>query len=431
MTVISEVRAREVLDSRGNPTVEVDIGLSDGALGRALVPSGASSGAGEAVELRDGDASRFGGLGVAGAVDNVGGEIAAALMGRETGDQAALDGILIELDGTPDKSRLGANAIVGTSMALAHAAAASAGVPLYRYFAGDGAPSLPVPMLNIVNGGKHAAGSTDIQEFMVIPAGFETFRDALRAGVEVFHALKGHLSESKMATTVGDEGGFAPHLGSDREALDLVLGAIERAGYEPGVQCFMGLDVAASELTDGNGRYFFAGQGRGVSSDELASMYEEWSRDYPLVSIEDGLGEADWDGWVALTRRLGKTVQLVGDDLYTTNPETIARGVATGASNAALLKPNQVGTVTETIAALRTARAAGWGTVISHRSGETEDTTIADLAVGTAAGQVKTGAPSRGERTAKYNRLLRIEEELGDAANFAGVDIYRAYLERG
>ena len=428
MPIVSDVKAREVLDSRGNPTVEVEIGISDGATGRALVPSGASSGTTEALELRDGDASRFGGLGVRTAVANVRGVIADVMMGRQAGDQAALDGALIELDGTPDKSRLGANAVVGASMAFAHASASSARVPLYRYFA-QGAPvSLPTPMLNIVNGGRHAEGSTDIQEFMVIPAGFDTFREALRAGAEVFHTLKRRLSERGMASTVGDEGGFAPSLESDREAVDLVLDAIEAAGYEPGAQCFIALDVAASELVAGRGRYAFERQGWSASSDELVTIYDDWRRLYPIVSIEDGMGEDDWDGWVDLTRRLGGSVQLVGDDVFTTKPATVARGVEENAANAVLLKLNQVGTVTETVTALETARSAGWGTVISHRSGETEDTTIADLSVGTRAGQIKAGAPSRGERTAKYNRLLRIEEELGPDATFAGLDIYRRYL---
>ena len=425
---VSQVEAREVLDSRGNPTVEVEVRVSDGASGRALVPSGASSGAAEALELRDGDPSRFGGLGVRAAVDNVRGEIAGVMAGREAGDQAGLDRALIELDGTPGKSRLGANAVVGASMAFAHASAASAGLPLYRYFAGDAPVSLPAPMLNIVNGGRHAEGSTDIQEFMVVPAGFDSFREALRAGVEVFHTLKRRLSERGMATAVGDEGGFAPSLESDREAVDLILDAIQAAGYEPGAQCFIALDVAASELAAGPGRYSFERQGWSASSEELVSIYDDWRRLYPIVSIEDGMGEDDWDGWAALTRRLGGSVQLVGDDVFTTNPATVARGVAENAANAVLLKLNQVGTVTETVTALRTARSAGWETVISHRSGETEDTTIADLAVGLAAGQIKAGAPSRGERTAKYNRLLRIEEELGPNAAYAGPTVYNRYL---
>ena len=428
MPVVSEVKAREVLDSRGNPTVEVEIRTSDGAVGRALVPSGASSGTAEALELRDGDQSRFGGLGVRRAVENVRGEIAAVLMGSEAGEQAAVDRALIELDGTPGKSRLGANAIVGASMAFAHASAASAGLPLYRYFARGAPVSLPAPMLNIVNGGRHAEGSTDIQEFMVVPAGFGSFREALRAGVEVFHTLKRRLSERGMATAVGDEGGFAPSLDSEREAVDLILEAIAAAGYEPGVQCFIAIDVAASELVVPGGRYSFARQGWSASASELVSIYDEWRLSYPIISIEDGMGEDDWAGWAELTRRLGDSVQLVGDDIFTTRPTMVARGVAENAANAVLLKLNQVGTVTETISALEIARRAGWGTVVSHRSGETEDTTIADLAVGTGAGQIKAGAPSRGERTAKYNRLLRIEEELGDDAVFAGIDVYRRYL---
>ena len=428
MPVVSEVKAREVLDSRGNPTVEVEIRVSDGAVGRALVPSGASSGAAEALELRDGDQSRYGGLGVRRAVENVRGEIADVLVGSEAGEQAAADGALVELDGTPGKSRLGANAIVGASMAFAHASAASAGLPLYRYFARGAPVSLPTPMLNIVNGGRHAEGSTDIQEFMVVPAGFHSFREALRAGVEVFHTLKRRLSERGMATAVGDEGGFAPSLDSDREAIDMVLEAISAAGYEPGTQCFIAMDVAASELVAPGGRYSFARQGWSASASELVSIYDEWRLAYPIVSIEDGMGEDDWAGWADLTRQLGDSVQLVGDDIFTTRPTMVARGVAENAANAVLLKLNQVGTVTETVTALETARNAGWGTVVSHRSGETEDTTIADLAVGTGAGQIKAGAPSRGERTAKYNRLLRIEEELGADAVFAGIDVYRRYL---
>lgn len=426
MAEISAIKAREVLDSRGNPTVEVEVELSDGVVGRATAPSGASTGTKEALELRDGDEFRYRGLGVRNAVNNVNVDIGEALIGQTIDEQIAMDRILINLDGTVDKSRLGANAIVGTSMALAHANALSSHVPLYRYFAGEGPVSMPVPMLNVINGGRHAVYSSDIQEFMVIPAGFESFREALRAGVDVFHSLRDHLTENGIPTTVGDEGGFAPDLGSDQGVLDLILSAIERAGYRPGEQCFIGLDVAASELVNGE-TYFFDRQGLTLSSEDLVSMYSDWTRNYPILSIEDGLGEDDWDGWINLNQRLGKNVQLVGDDLYATRADTIEHGIFVGASNAVLLKPNQVGTISETMTALTLTKNAGWGTVISHRSGETEDTTISDLAVGSDAGQIKTGAPNRGERTAKYNRLLRIEEELGDQATFGGVGVYRTY----
>ena len=420
MSTISEVAAREVLDSRGNPTVEVDVVLADGARGRASVPSGASTGAGEAVELRDGDPSRFDGLGVLGAVANVDREVAPALVGRTATDQPAIDRLLVELDGTSDKSRLGANALLGVSMAVASAAAASGRVPLYRYLGQGDAFSLPVPMLNVLNGGKHAEDSTDFQEFMVVPAGFDTFRQALQAGVEVYHALRRLLSERGLGTAVGDEGGFAPSVSSNREAVDLLLQAIERAGYAPGEQLFIALDVAASEFVQDDGRYSLTREQKTVSARQLADTYEEWVRDYPIISIEDGLAESDWAGWTSLTSRLGGRVQLVGDDLYTTNPELIRRGIEQKASNAVLVKLNQIGTVTETLDAVRLTQSAGWGTIISHRSGETEDTAVADLAVGTAAGQIKAGAPARGERTAKYNRLLRIEEELGEDAVYAG-----------
>jgi len=420
LSTISQVAAREVLDSRGNPTVEVDVLLSDGALSRASVPSGASTGTGEAVELRDGDPSRFGGLGVLGAVENIRREVAPAVIGRPATDQAAIDRLLIDLDGTPDKSRLGANALLGASMAVAAAAAASEGVPLYRYLAQGNVLSLPVPMLNVLNGGVHAEGSTDFQEFMIVPAGFDTFRQALQAGAEVYHALRRLLSERGLGTTVGDEGGFAPSVSSNREASELLLRAIEKAGYRPGEQCFMALDPAASEFVLEDGQYALTREQKTVSAQQLTDTYEEWVGDYPIVSIEDGLAESDWPGWTAMTSRLGSRVQLVGDDLYATNPELIRRGIEQKASNAVLVKLNQIGTVTETLDAVRMAQGAGWGTVISHRSGETEDTTVADLAVGTAAGQIKAGAPARGERTAKYNRLLRIEEELGGGAVYAG-----------
>ena len=428
MTTIAAVTAREVLDSRGNPTVEADVLLSDGALGRAAAPSGASTGAAEAVELRDGDSTRFGGMGVLGAVESVRGDIARSLVGRSPQDQTAIDELLIELDGTADKSRLGANALVAVSIAAAKAAAESDGVPLYRHIADGGPLTLPVPMFNILNGGKHAQDSTDIQEFMVVPAGFDTFSRSVRAGSEVFQSLKGVLNEGGHSANVGDEGGFAPRLGSDREALELVLRAIERAGYAPGEDCFIALDVAASELSRGDGEYSFPKEQRTLKSHELIDRYAGWVDEFPIVSIEDGMAEDDWAGWTAMTAALGSRVQQVGDDLYTTRPDFVRRGIDLKASNAVLIKLNQIGTLTETLTATNVAQDAGWGVVISHRSGETEDTTVADLAVGTAAGQIKAGAPSRGERTTKYNRLLRIEEELGDQAAYAGLDVYERFL---
>ena len=431
MITISQVRGREVLDSRANPTVEVDVVLSDGSAGRAAVPSGASTGATEVVELRDGDATRFGGLGVLRAIDNVHNEIAPQIIARSPLDQADIDAFLAELDGTPDKSRLGGNAILAVSVAVAQAAARSEGLPLYRYLANGGSISLPVPMFNILNGGRHAEDSTDVQEFMVVPAGLETFGEALRAGAEVYRSLQGILRERGLGTTVGDEGGFAPRGPSSREALDLVLRAIEDAGYRPGRQCFIALDVAASELVLGDGQYSMPKDDAVLSASELIDTYQEWVRIYPIVSIEDGMAEDDWDGWAELTARIGTSVQLVGDDLYTTNPTRIRRGIDSGASNAVLIKLNQIGTVTESLEAIRTAKEAGWATVVSHRSGETEDTTIADLAVGTSAGQIKAGAPCRGERTAKYNRLLRIEEELGNAAEYAGRSVYARRAMKG
>jgi enolase len=415
--------AREVLDSRGSPTVEVDVVLADGSLGRALVPSGASTGSNEALELRDGD-HRFGGLGVMRAVNNVRREIAPAIVGLPALEQQAIDETMIRLDGTPDKSRLGGNAMIGVSIATVRAAAASRRVPLYRYLS-DGEPlTLPVPMFNILNGGRHAEDSTDFQEFMVVPAGLGTFREALRAGAEVYQSMKRLMRERGFGTTVGDEGGFAPGGITNREAVGLVTDAIEGAGYIPGEHCFVALDVAASEFVQDDGTYRLQSEARSLTSEGLIDTYEAWLADYPIISIEDGMGEADWDGWTAMTGRLGDRVSLVGDDLYTTNPALIRRGIEVGASNSVLIKLNQIGTVTETLEAIRIARQTGWGTIISHRSGETEDTTVADLAVGTAAGQIKAGAPARGERTAKYNRLLRIEEELGDAAVYAGLGAY-------
>jgi enolase len=423
VSTISRVLAREVLDSRGTPTVEVDVVLADGALGRALVPSGASTGSNEALELRDGD-TRFGGLGVMKAVANVHREIAPAIVGLPALDQQSVDETMIRLDGTPDKSRLGGNAMVGVSIATARAAAASRRVPLYRYLSAGEPLTLPVPMFNILNGGRHAEDSTDFQEFMVVPAGFDTFREALRAGAEVYQSMKRLMRERGFGTTVGDEGGFAPGGITNRDAVGLVTDAIEGAGYIPGEHCFVALDVAASEFVQDDGTYLLRSEGLTLTSEGLIDTYEAWLSDYPIISIEDGMGEADWNGWTAMTKRLGERVSLVGDDLYTTNPALIRRGIETEASNSVLIKLNQIGTVTETLEAIQISRQTGWGTIISHRSGETEDTTVADLAVGTAAGQIKAGAPARGERTAKYNRLLRIEEELGAGAEFAGRSAY-------
>jgi enolase len=419
---ITRVAAREILDSRGNPTVEVDV-WADGAFGRAAVPSGASTGQREALELRDGDRTRYLGKGVRRAVANVNGEIADAIRGQAF-DQRTLDRRLIELDGTPAKRRLGANALLGVSMAAAKAGAAAAGVPLYQHvaqLAGLGSANLlPVPMLNILNGGAHADSSVDFQEFMVMPAGLPSFREALRAGVEIFHALRGILKKAGHSTGVGDEGGFAPNLRSNREALDLVLEAVRVAGLTAGGDVFLALDVASSEFWQDGAYVFSKSKERTRSSAEMVALYEEWTRDYPIVSIEDGVAEGDWSGWTALTRAIGDRVQLVGDDVFVTNPEILKKGIAEGVGNALLVKLNQIGTVTETLDAMALARGAGYATVISHRSGETEDTTIADLAVGTSAGQIKTGSASRSDRIAKYNQLLRIEEELGSAARYAG-----------
>ena len=419
---ITRIAAREILDSRGNPTVEVDVWVN-GAFGRAAVPSGASTGEREALELRDGDKARYLGKGVRRAVANVNGEIAAAIQGK-TFDQRRLDQTLIELDGTPTKSRLGANALLGVSMAAARAGAAADGIPLYRHIArlagAESANLLPVPMLNILNGGAHADNSVDFQEFMVLPAGLPTFADALRAGVEIFHALRGILRKAGHSTGVGDEGGFAPNLRSNREALDVVVEAVRAAGLKAGDEIFLALDVASSELWDGGSYVFSKSKEPTRSSAQMVALYEEWTRQYPIVSIEDGVAESDWDGWKALTRALGDRVQLVGDDVFVTNPEILKKGIAEGVGNALLVKLNQIGTVTETLDAMALARQAGYATVISHRSGETEDTTIADLAVGTSAGQIKTGSASRSDRVAKYNQLLRIEEELGPAARYAG-----------
>jgi enolase len=423
---IVDVHGREILDYRGNPTVEVEVQLGGGVWGRAAVPSGASTGEREALELRDGDAARYGGKGVRRAVANVNTEIAHALRGHVF-DQRSLDAKLIELDGTPTKRRLGANALLGVSMAVARAAAAAAGIPLYAYFAHvSGASStggqylLPVPMMNILNGGAHADSSVDLQEFMVMPIAFPTFSEGLRAGVEIFHALRGILKAAGHSTGVGDEGGFAPNLRSNREALDLVVQAITKAGFHAGEHVFLALDVASSELWD-DGVYVFKKSGEPTrTAAEMVEMYADWVRQYPIISIEDGVAERDWDGWRALTQALGDRVQLVGDDVFVTNPDILKKGIADHVANALLVKLNQIGTVSETLDAIAIAKAAGYANIISHRSGETEDSTIADLAVGTNTGQIKTGSGSRSDRIAKYNQLLRIEEELGTSARYAG-----------
>jgi enolase len=426
-TTIEIVDAREILDSRGNPTVEVDVVLGDGSVGRAAVPSGASTGLHEAVELRDGDKARFGGKGVLRAVANVSESIGPAIYGFDAADQAGIDAVLRELDGTPNKAELGANAILGVSLACAHAAAAAHDLSLYRYLGGVGARTLPVPMFNILNGGKHASDSTDFQEFMVMPVGSDTFSEALRAGAEIFAALRTILHDEGHATGQGDEGGFAPSLPSNEAAVEVILRAIEKAGYRPGEDVAIALDPATSSiLVEGTGSEGVTGQyrlereGRTLDSGELIDLWEAWISKYPIVSLEDGLGEEDWPGWVELTARLGSRVQLVGDDILVTNPAFIERGIALSAMNSVLIKLNQIGTLSETIDAIDLARRAGWTAVVSHRSGETEDTTIADLVVAMGTGQIKTGAPSRSERVAKFNRLLRIEGELGDGARYLG-----------
>jgi enolase len=422
-TIIDAVDARQILDSRGNPTVEVDVLLADGSVGRAAVPSGASTGAHEAVELRDGDRSRYGGKGVLTAVSNVTDKIAPELIGLDAADQRGIDDLLIDLDGSPNKANLGANAILGVSLAAAHAAAAAHDLPLYRYLGGAAARFLPVPMFNILNGGRHAQDSTDFQEFMVMPLAFPEFSRALQAGAEIFAALRTILHDEGHATGQGDEGGFAPSLGSNQAAIEVILRAIEKAGYVPGLQVAIALDPATTELVeDGSGadgaatRYRLARENRTLDSGELIDLWADWVDRYPIVSIEDGLAEDDWAGWAELTRRLGDRVQLVGDDLFVTNTERITRGIAEHSANSVLIKLNQIGTLSETIDAIEMARRAGWTAIVSHRSGETEDTTIADLVVAMGTGQIKTGAPSRSERVAKYNRLLRIEDELGDGA---------------
>jgi enolase len=429
VSAIASIHARQILDSRGNPTVEVEVVLESGARGLAAVPSGASTGEFEAVELRDGG-DAWAGKGVSRAVANVNGEIAAALRGARAAEQGALDRTMIELDGTPNKGRLGANALLGVSLAAAKAAAADSEQPLYRYLAelyGGGEPTiLPVPMMNVLNGGAHADNSVDFQEFMVVPAGASSFSECLRIGAEVYHALKKSLSARGLSTAGGDEGGFAPDLTSNEAALEAVLEGVSAAGYEPGSDVFIALDPASSEFFEG-GSYVLAHEGRTLSSDEMAEYWAEICGRYPVVSIEDGMDEEDWEGWKLLTERLGERVQLVGDDLFVTNPERLGRGIELGVGNSILVKVNQIGTLTETLEAIRMARDAGYTAVISHRSGETEDTTIADLAVATGAGQIKTGAPSRSDRVAKYNRLLRIEEELGAAAQFPGL---QAFVQR-
>jgi enolase len=427
VTFIEAIDAREILDSRGNPTIEVDVLLADGSVGRAAVPSGASTGAHEAVELRDGDRSRYGGKGVLTAVANVTDRIGPELLGLDASDQAGIDALLIDLDGTADKGELGANAILGVSLACAHAAAAAYDQPLYRYLGGVGARTLPVPMFNILNGGKHAQDSTDFQEFMVMPVGVATFSDAVRAGSEIFASLRSILHDEGHATGQGDEGGFAPSLPSNEAAVEVILRAIEAAGYRPGEDVAIALDPATTELVEaGSGedgaptRYVLAREGRVLESGELIDLWADWAARYPIVSIEDGLAEDDWLGWGQLTERLGGRLQLVGDDLLVTNTERIGRAIELAAANSVLIKPNQIGTLSETVEAIDLARRAGWTAVVSHRSGETEDTTIADLVVAMGTGQIKTGAPSRSERVAKYNRLLRIEGELGDGARYLG-----------
>lgn len=424
LSTIADLRARQILDSRGNPTIEVEVLLEDGVRGRSAVPSGASTGTYEAVELRDGDANSYGGKSVSRAVSNVNGTIARQLTGRSVEDQAAIDDLLLTLDGTPNKASLGANAILGVSLACLHAAANDFELPVYRWIGGIHAHVLPVPMMNILNGGRHAENSTDFQEFMVLPVGFETFRDACRAGVEIYHALGQVLHKRGLPTTVGDEGGYAPSLPSNREPLELITEAVELARYSLGEQIVLGLDVAASELYS-DGKYRLEREGVTCTSADLIARYESLVDEFPIVSIEDGLAEDDWDGWRQLTERLGDRVQLVGDDLFVTNVHRLRRGINERAANSILIKVNQIGTVTETLAAIDLARGAGFTSVISHRSGETEDTTIADIAVGTQSGQIKTGAPARSERVAKYNQLLRIEEELGAGAVYAGRAILR------
>ncbi len=423
-TTIEDVTAREILDSRGNPTVQVEVLLIGGARGVASVPSGASTGAHEAVELRDGDKSRYGGKGVLNAVANIHDAISDAIVGLDATDQTTLDEVMIALDGTPNKAKLGANAILGVSLAVAKAAANAQNQPLYRYLGGVSARTLPVPMMNILNGGKHADNSTDMQEYMILPVGAPSFREALRWCAEVYQGLKKVLHDKKLNTNVGDEGGFAPSLGSNREALEVIVAAIEKAGYKPGVDIFLGMDPASTEFYE-NGKYVLAREGRTLNSKEMVDLYEQWINDYPIITLEDGLAEDDWEGWAHLRQRLGSRIQLVGDDLFVTNTERLKRGIIEHSANSILIKLNQIGSLTETLDAIEMAKRASFSAVVSHRSGETEDTTIADLVVATNAGQIKTGAPSRSERVAKYNRLLVIEDELGDeTARYAGFSAF-------
>jgi enolase len=423
MSSIVDVVAREILDSRGNPTVEADVLLESGVMGRAAVPSGASTGSREAVELRDGDRQRYGGKGVLKAVENVNTEISEAIMGLDASEQSFIDAALIELDGTENKSRLGANAILAVSMAVAKAAGEESGLPLYRYFGGSGAMAMPVPSMNVINGGMHANNSLDIQEFMIIPIGLQSFRDALRCGAEVFHALKKLIADKGLSTSVGDEGGFAPNVASNAAALDLIMLAIERAGYMPGGDVVLGLDCASSEFFEG-GKYRLKSENLELFAAQLVDYLAALTDKYPIISIEDGMAESDWDGWQLLTERLGKRVQLVGDDIFVTNAKIIKEGIKLGVANSVLIKVNQIGTLTETFAAIEVAKRAGYTAVISHRSGETEDTTIADIAVGTNVMQIKTGSLSRSDRIAKYNQLLRIEEDLGDAVSYPGREAF-------
>lgn len=425
MSLIDLVYAREVLDSRGNPTVEVEVVLESGSTGRAIVPSGASTGAFEAVELRDGDKGRYLGKGVEKAVDNVNEIIAPELEGMDATDQPGIDELLIELDGTPNKGKLGANAILGVSMAVARAAAEEVGLPLFQYIGGVNAKQLPVPMMNIINGGEHADNNVDVQEFMILPVGAKSFKEALRMGAEVFHSLKKVLADNGLACGVGDEGGFAPNLNSNRAALELIVDAISKAGYEPGKDVMLGLDVAATEMYNKETKkYVLAGEGKELTAEQMVELYEDWANNFPIITIEDGLDEEDWDGWKVLTERLGNKLQLVGDDLFVTNTERLERGIEAGVANSILVKVNQIGTLTETLDAIEMAKRAGYTAVISHRSGETEDTTIADLAVAVNAGQIKTGAPSRTDRVAKYNQLLRIEEMIGEPARYCGLNSF-------
>ena len=423
MALISAVYAREILDSRGNPTVEVEVWLDDGSMGRAAVPSGASTGAYEAVELRDGDKSRYLGKGVTKAVDNVNDVIAEALIGLDPIRQVEIDNMLIRLDGTPNKANLGANAILGVSMAVAKAAAVSMDMPLYMYLGGVNAKELPVPMMNILNGGAHADNNVDIQEFMAMPAGASNFSEALRMNVEIYHSLKAVLKARGLSTAIGDEGGFAPNLASNEEAIEVIVAAIEKAGYKPGIDVAIALDIAASEIYKG-GKYHLAGEGVVKTSNQMVDYYADLCEKYPIVSIEDGLDEDDWKGWSLLTKKLGNKVQLVGDDLFVTNEERLTRGISEGVANSILIKVNQIGTLTETFNTIETAKRAGYTCVISHRSGETEDTTLADIAVAVNAGQIKTGAPARTDRVAKYNQLLRIEEDLASAARYNGKKVF-------